>query len=253
MKKLILYLILTFGIQSTFADCASSGMRFFPQQKKISLNSMFIIEGYESSVKTIEGFRSRRVFLQSSQGDLVELNLLQILKGQMRLAQAIFKPVQELQPNTTYFLKYSDQTDNETNEMMQWNSEKNEREKVYWETTDKKKNPLLNSDLSIEYEKLEVIHFGCGPSANAIFNLINRADSETWFKTEVVDLSTDTNTIYYIKEWYGKVNVGHGMCFGAFTFNREAKYKVRFTPMNNDGEILTTSNWIFFDSPFVNN
>ena len=252
MKKIIFLLLLSCGIKTALADCSSNGMYFFPETKEISLNSMFIIEGYAFSQKTINSFKERTIYLESENGELIELNLQEILKGQMELTQAIFCPVSELKPNTTYFLKYSDQTENEEREMMQYNREKKEREKVYWKTTDKKAIETLNSNLNIEFENTEVVHYGCGPSANAIFNVKNKSESEIWYKTEVVDLSTNDIKTYYIKEWNGKLNVGHGMCSGAFTYSNKGKYKVRFTPMNIDGKSLKTTDWTTFESPFMN-
>ena len=252
MKKIIFLLLLSCGIKTALADCSSNGMYFFPETKEISLNSMFIIEGYAFSQKTINSFKERTIYLESENGELIELNLQEILKGQMELTQAIFCPVSELKPNTTYFLKYSDQTENEEREMMQYNREKKEREKVYWKTTDKKAIETLNSNLNIEFENTEVVHYGCGPSANAIFNVKNKSESEIWYKTEVVDLGTNDKKIYYIKEWNGKLNVGHGMCSGAFIYNNKGKYKVRFTPMNTDGKSLKTTDWKTFESPFMN-
>ena len=252
MKKIIFLLLLSCGIKTALADCSSNGMYFFPETKEISLNSMFIIEGYAFSQKTINSFKERTIYLESENGELIELNLQEILKGQMELTQAIFCPTSELKPNTTYFLKYSDQTENEEREMMQYNREKKEREKVYWKTTDKKAIETLNSNLNIEFENTEVVHYGCGPSANAIFNVKNKSESEIWYKTEVVDLGTNDKKIYYIKEWNGKLNVGHGMCSGAFIYNNKGKYKVRFTPMNTDGKSLKTTDWKTFESPFMN-
>lgn len=252
MKKIILLLLLTFGIKTAFADCAMSAMYFFPETKEISLNSKFIIQGYAYSQKTINSFKNRKVYLESESGELIELNLEEFYTGQMQLTQAIFCPTSELKPNTKYFLKYSDQTENEEREMKQYNREKEEREKVYWKTTDKKELETLNSNLNVEFEETEVVHYGCGPSANAIFNVKNKSESEIWYKTEVVDLSTNNKKVFYIKEWNGKLNVGHGMCAGAFTYKNKGKYKVRFTPMNTDGKSIKTTDWTTFESPFMN-
>jgi hypothetical protein len=256
MKKIILFLFLTFGIKSAYADCfmcASSGMQFYPSTKEISLNSMFIIQGYAFSQKTINSFKNRNIYLESENGELIKLNLQEILKGQMQLTQAIFLPVSKLKSNTTYFLKYSKQTENEEREMMQYSREKKKREKIYWKTTNKKSIVAMNSNLIVEFEKTEVIHYGCGPSVNAIFKVKNKSKSEIWYKTEVVNLNTNNKKVFYIKEWNGKLNVGHGMCSGAFTYNDKGKYKVRFTPMNTDGKSLKPTNWKTFESPFMNN
>ena len=85
-----------------------------------------------------------------------------------------------------------------------------------------------------------------------IFKVKNKSDSEIWYKTEVVELSTNETKVFYIKEWNGKLNVGHGMCAGAFTYTNKGKYKVRFTPMNTDGKSLKTTDWTTFESPFMN-
>lgn len=252
MKKITFLLLMTFGINSAFADCGMSGMSFFPETKEISLNSIFIIQGYAFSQKTINTFKDRTIFLESESGEIIELNVQEILKGQMELTQAILCPLTELKPNTKYYLKYSNQTERESNEMRHWNSDKKEYEKVYWKTTDKKSIENLNSNLTLEFEKTNVIHYGCGPEANAIFNVKNKSESEIWYKTEVVDLSTNKTNVFYIKEWNGKLNVGHGMCAGAFTYNNKGKYKVRFTPMNTDGKSIKTTNWTIFESPFMN-
>jgi hypothetical protein len=254
MKKITLFLFLTLGINSAYADCfmcASNAMKFFPSTKEISLNSAFIIEGYAFSQGTINSFKNRVIYLESKNGELVELNLQEILKGQMQLTQAILRPVSELKSNTTYFLKYSDQTEKEGREMFQYNRESKEREKVYWKTTEKKSIVDLNSNLDIKFEKTEVKHYGCGPSVRAIFNVKNKSESEIWYRTEFVDLNTNKKKVFYIKEWNGKLNVGHGMCSGAFTYSNKGTYKVRFTPMNIDGKSLKTTDWKSFESPFM--
>jgi hypothetical protein len=213
---------------------------------------MFIIEGYTMSQKTIESFKKRAIFLESKNGETVELILQQILKGQMSLTQAIFKPKEELKPYTAYSLKFSNPSESEKREMLKWNAETKKNEPVYWKTSTIKNQNLLSSNLKIDFDKTEVIHYGCGPSSNAIFKVKNKKASEIWFKTEVIDLSTNTKTTYFIREWQGNLNVGHGMCSGAFTFNGKGKYKVRFTPMTTDGKMNKKTKWITFENPFNN-
>ncbi len=251
MKKILLVFVLIIGIKSVFAECSSDGMYFFPATKEISLNSMFIIEGYAYSQETVESFRNRKVYLEDKEGQLIELILQTILKGEMELTQAIFKPEKELKRNTIYFLKYANQTEHESLEMQRYNIEKDEMEKVYWQTTDKKSMAELNTDLSIEFEKTEVQFFGCGPEANAVFGVKNKPNAEIWYKTEVIEIEINKKNIYYLWEWDGKLWVGHGMCSGAFIFQDKGRYKVRFTPMNTDGKSLATTGWTVFESPFT--
>lgn len=250
MKKSLLILLVIFHFKSAYSDCISCGGRgieFFPKQKEISSNSMFIIQGYGSSQNTINSFENRRVYLESEIGEIIELNLYEILKGQMKLTQAIFFPASELKSNTKYFLKYPSQNQIE---IIQYNREKEERKKAYWKTTDKKLDNSLNSNLNIEFTTTKVNLYGSGHSVNAIFNIKNKSKSEIWYKTELVEIATNKKTIYYIKEWNKTLNIGHEMCSGAFTYNKKGKYKVRFTPMNIDGKSLKTTDWTYFNSPF---
>ena len=250
MKKIIFLLLMTFGIQTVFAECTSRGMKFFPSKKEISLNSMFIIQGYADSEKTVNSFKHRTVYLESEQGELIELKLQEILKGEMLITQAIFNPVSILKPNTIYFLKYTDQTEDEVKEKMRYNGKRDDR--VFWKTTDKISVDELNPNLALEFERTEVEHYGCGPEANAIFKIKNKPEAEVWYKTEVIEMKTHKKVVYYIKESNGTLNVGHGMCSGAFEFKRKGKYKVRFTAMNIDGKSLKKTDWRTFDSPFMN-
>lgn len=250
MKRLFFLLIVILGIHSAYGKCAMSGMQFYPDQNEISLNSLFIIEGYAISQKTVESFKDRKVFLESDDGDEVELELLEIRQGQMQLMQAIFRPTSKLKPNTVYRPKYENQSEGESIEMKRWNSEKNESEPVQWKTSSREKKSKLNPNLALEFEKNELKHYGCGPASYAIFDIKNANESEVWYKTEVAEIETNTSTTFYLFERFGQVSVGHGMCAGGFTFQESHKYKVRFTPMNSDGESLETTDWIPFDSPY---
>ena len=253
MKKILLLFTLVFSSSIAKADCSSNGLYFYPVQKEISLNSIFIIEGYYNSQKIIEAFDTRPIYLVTEKGETIQLVLQNIYVGQMQLTQAVFKPVKALNPNTKYYLQYSNQTKTEATQLEKWNSIKKKKERVYWITTEEKTNKPLNSNLTIEYKKTDIAFYGCGPAAYAVFSIINKPDNEIWYKTEVIDLSTSKSSIYLIKSGDGTLSVGHGMCSGSFTFNQTGKYKVRFTPMNSDGKTLNTTNWIAFNSPFMNN
>jgi hypothetical protein len=71
-------------------------------------------------------------------------------------------------------------------------------------------------------------------------------------KTEVVEIATNTRTSFYLMSYENKLDVGHGMCSGAFTYKNSGKYKVRFLPMNIDGKELQPSDWTTFESPHIN-
>lgn len=252
MKKLILFIIIILNVNFSFADCSSSGMQFFPMNKTISLNPMFIIQGYYYSQQTVKSFENRNVFLINENGEKINLKLIKIVKGQMSLTQAVFKVENTLKPKTKYFIRYSNETASEINERKKYNSINNKSEEIFWETSENENKELLNPNLKLKFDKTEIIHYGCGPSANAIFEVNNSSKSETWFKTEVIEISTNSKTTFYLTSHENKINVGHGMCSGAFTYKKNTKYKVRFTAMNIDGKELKPTEWTTFESPFNN-
>lgn len=252
MKKILLSLIFILAIKSVHAECSETGMWFYPNKKEINLNSIFMIEGYSLSQKTINSFKTRDVFLEDKNGDLVKLELLEILKGEMRLTQALFKPLTNLKPCQTYYLKYSNQTKIETEEIKRYNLETNLYEEVYWVTKENDLNSSINPNLSIEFSETEVMYFGCGPSANANFYIDSNTENEFLYKTELIEISTNKKAIYYLKDWEGIISVGHDMCSGPFKFKKESKYKVRFSPVNFRGKQLKSTKWIIFNSPFIN-
>ena len=252
MKKLILFAVIILNVNFSFADCSSSGMQFFPMNKNISLNPMFIIEGYAYSQQTVESFKNRNVYLIDENGEKINLKLIEIIKGQMSLTQAVFKVESQLKPKTKYFIRYTNETVSEISERKKYNSNINKSEEIFWETNENENTELLNPNLKLKFDKTNVIHYGCGPSANAIFEVSNSSKSETWFKTEVLEISTNTTTTFYLTSYENKINVGHGMCSGAFTFKNNGKYKVRFTAMNTDGKELESTEWTTFESPFKN-
>lgn len=253
MKNTFLIIILLFAIQQASAECAMSGITYYPDQSTISQNPMFIVEGYSFSQKVIKSFENdRTAYLESEDGEKIDLVLREILIGQMGLTQAIFKPEKELKLNKKYFLKFTHLADKENyKELTRYNRETKKHEPVAWKVS-RKQTEELNENLELKFEQTDVQYYGCGPAAYAVFQPHNSSELEIWYEAEVYDEKTKTSTIYIIKTWEGKLQVGHGMCSGGFTFNKDGNYKVRFTPMNIDGKKLATTEWKSFESPFKN-
>ncbi len=230
-------------VNTLYSKCISEGFEYYPKTKEISLNPMFIIQGYYYSQKVILSFKNQKVYLLSENGEEVVLNLQEILKGDYYLTQAIFKPAKELKPNTKYYLKYESLSkDSES-----WNSDMRDKlENLYWQTADKKTVDPLSPNLEITFEKTEYQEYDCGDASWAIFNLKNTRKEEIWCKTELIDKETNVKTVFYIGAENDKIRVGKGMCSGAFNFVPKRKYKVCFTPMNTDGKVLKTTKWFHF-------
>lgn len=253
MKRLFLILLALIYSTHTFAECGMSGLSIYPKTKEISQSSLFLIEGYLMDQELVRSFMAEgKAFLETVDGERVELILEEILEGQMALTQALFRPNQELKLNETYFLKFSNVEDLERyHELTQYNPDKGERERVAWTVT-KSKMKRIPKKMNLFFENTTVEYYGCGPAAYAFFDPENSGDEEIWFRTELHDKSNNSSRTYILTEWLGKIAVGHGMCSGGFRFNNEGEYKVRFTAMNIDGKKASVTPWNTFESPYKN-
>jgi hypothetical protein len=250
MKNFIIYIIFPLFFTDCFADCGDRGMRFLPLKKEISLNSIFIIEGYLNSQVTVKSFKNRNVFLKSENEILITLNLIEILESKY-VSQAVFKANQVLLPNTKYELFIPNLTEMEKIEMSEYNSFSKKNEPIHWQTTNLFEQNGIDSSLKIVYNKNEVKSYGCGNSVKSVFDVRCNDNSEMFFKTELIEITTGEKTIMYLtKEDDGKIYVGKGMCGGPFIYKVNNKYKVRFVPTNTDGKTLEKTEWFEFKSPY---
>jgi len=252
MKKIFLLIILISQYclaNNDNLDCASNGLSFFPSEKEISLNSNFIIEGYAMSQKTIINLKDKMVYLEDKESNKIHLEIIEILKGEMNLTQAILKPKNQLKPNTTYFLRISNLNEIDKDELYKWNYNTNEKEPISWKTKNIIFSDLINENLEIEYSKNEATLYGCGPAIYSIFEVKNSPNIEVWYRTEVVNIKTNIKTTYILINYKTELKVGHGMCSGAFRFLEKSEYKLRFTPMNTDGKMNITTKWKKIKNP----
>ncbi len=252
MRNTILLLIALINFNLAFSKCRASEINFYPLKKEISLNPIFIIEGYGNAQEKIKSFEERKVFLESEHGDLIELKLVEVLVGEKKLMQAIFKPVISLKKNTTYYLSYDNQTKEEKKfELVRWTYSPTKRERVQWRTSNLSKNKSLSKSVNFIYSGNTFSDYDHTESANAKFLIKAELSPIYWVKTEVVSTKTNESTIYYlyVNETDEELRIGHNICSGAFSYNSKGRYKVRFTPMNLDGKSTLTTEWFLYDNP----
>lgn len=232
MKKLLILVFITFYGFSLFAKCGMSGIWVFPNGNEIAKNSMFVIEGYAMSQKTIKRLEYGNQAFLESENHIVKLNLKDIYVGGFGLTQAILKLEEDLIVGNEYTLKI-DSLSRYDNLYKRDAYGKPISWKVKNETDTKK--PFWKSEIRPKLLNTSYIKFGCGPEVFAHFQVKINDASETLVKTEVMNLKTKESTIYYLNSRDGKISVGHGMCSGAFALNKNGKYQVRFDLMDASG------------------
>ncbi|MEO9952321.1 hypothetical protein [Nonlabens sp.] len=250
MKNIACFLILVISIQLSRADCSAHELNSYPDQGELLLNSMLIMEGYAMDQKLIMGLEDSYLYLKDSEGFIIDLHLQEILKGQYGLTQAIFYPCKSLQLNENYKLVYSDQNDNNIKVLGKKIGFKN----FSWKAVKGKSKKIGDSELEIKFESNSFMDLGCGSAEFACFKILKDDQYIKWYRTEVVNLKTNESSSYYLKSKDATLIVGHGMCAGAFSFEAKTCYKVQFTPVTNQGELLESAEWIEFESPnYANN
>lgn len=242
MKKSLILVFVFFYSISLFAKCGNSGIRVFPKSEEISTNSQFMIEGFAMSQQIIRNLNKENSIYLESNSHIVKLKVVEIREGEFRLTQAILKLDENLKQGEEYALKI-DGLKNKVS-MYKYNQY---GKKVSWRVNDSidKKKPFWKSYPKLIEKTYE--RFGCGPAIYATFGLEIEDKSETLVKTEVMDLETNKTTIYYLQSKEGKLDVGHGMCSGAFGYKNNGKYKVRFNLLDASGNSLEKwTGWINF-------
>ncbi len=252
MKTLITIILCLFTSEIVFADCTSRGVWVFPQTETIKQNSWVILEGYAYSQKIITDLNSKYPIYLEAEGHKVKLLVKDTCKGMFELSQAILVPQEKLISGKKYQLKIDNLNEDDKELLTRWNSKTRESEAIIWEVTEGTDSNVPEFLSQPELIDKRTIHYGCGPAIYADFKLKIKDESITLFKTELVDLETGQSNTYYL--YFDKPNVisvGHGMCSGAFDYQKGKKYRIRFRPMDICGnESKTWTNWVEFDSPF---
>lgn len=250
--RILLTIALTLGtLGHVFADCAGSGLWAYPQTETIKQNSMIVLTGYYSSQKIVTSLNDKYPIYLESEGHKVKLNVVNTYEGMFALTQAILQPEEKLIAGKTYQLKIDKLSEMETGLVSIWNSDRGKAEPIAWKVEDSIDTEVPELLSQPELVDKRITHFGCGPAIYADFKIQTKDESALLIKTELVDVNTGTSTIYYLNfDDVEILNVGHGMCSGAFDYKADGKYKIRFSLMDICGnENKEWTAWIAFDSP----
>ena len=248
MKKLLLIIAGLFLTASVYADCAWTGLWVFPNGQTIKQNSIFILDGYLESQKVIlELNRKYNIYLMSGQKK-VKLLVAETCVGQFELTQAVLRPETELVAGLEYTMVIDSLPQYES--IKKYNYTTHKYEPLTYKVIAEKdmEKPQLSARPKELKKSLE--YFGCGPAIYVVFSNPAKDKSDIIVKTTVKSLKTGKETTYYVKPDGDKINVGHGMCSGAFEFDDGNKYEVAFSFMDSSGNLTAwTGKRIKFTRP----
>ncbi len=246
MKKLLLLIFISIFSFSLFGKCGSSGIWVFPNGDEISKKSIIMIEGYATSQELIKNLKEGNQVYLKSKNHTVKLKVEGVYEGNFNLTQAILVPEEDLIVGDEYSLQM------DTKKLIIPIHKVGKYGKpVSWKVKSEIDNekPNWSSGIRPKLINTSYTRYGCGPAIYAHFNVKINDQSETLVKTEVMNLETKNSTTYYLISKDGKLDVGHGMCSGAFAFRKNGGYKVRFDLMDISGNSFGRwSEWTKIDN-----
>lgn len=244
MKRIILLLIILTINFSAKAMCGWAGISVWPTQQNISINSIFIIEGFSQSQELIRQLNKKNKIYLKCNSEIIPIKVLKILEGQYSVTQAILKPVKELTNGKTYELQIDSLGV----------FDKDEYKVVKWTVNSLSDNerPIWNCEPTFKGQSFT--SYGCGPAKYVNFCGSFKDNSPTVIYAKVFDKKNKTSSDYFITSEHNKISLGHGMCSGEFSFDKETNYEVQFGLMDASGnENLELTESINFTSPTKDN
>lgn len=104
MKRIVTLVLLLIISKLVTADCGSRGIYCLNSTPIINSNGMIIVEFYNRSQLIVPFLYYRCPIYLKSKSSVVPLSIIEVLKGEMNVTQAVLKPRIKLLPNEIYTL-----------------------------------------------------------------------------------------------------------------------------------------------------
>jgi hypothetical protein len=232
MPKVLLFLIILLKTTIAQADCIMGSISCWPTKSTINRNSLIIIECYGYNQKDVSKLSNpNQVFLKSG-NEMAYLKILEIHKGEFEITQIILQPEKPLTPGKEYELRI---VLNKEQSISRYNPDTRKYEPTKWKVNNQidKVRPEWISMPVISSTTIKV--YGCGPEKWVNFNFASSDSSNLLVKATVRSIKTNTQTVYFIESDNHQIKIGHGMCSGAFHFDKGDEYEVVFTLVDESG------------------
>lgn len=230
MKYLLFFIIGFITCFGAKAECSAEGISFYPAGKHITPASVFVIEGYFNSQSQIHKIGKDVLLYLSAGNGRIQLKVADLCISDFYLTQAILKPETNLEPGKEYSLEVVS-----LNKKEPLNQYLLSNEKYKVEIPGKAVDLKFNAPPEI-FSK-NYVPYGCGPAKSVNFNL-NTNLLPALVKATLTNKKNGNATSYYLKpNEFGILEIGHGMCSGAFTFYPGEEYTIRFDLVDSQGNI----------------
>jgi hypothetical protein len=168
------------------------------------------------------------------------------------IEQVLLRPKEALKAGERYRLRIPDiGKEREKQLLISYDDEEGKREWIAWYVRSEKDQRAPEWEEWPEHTGNSYEELGCGPSIKAIFQMDAEDASEIWVRVELKALKTGRTDRYILSLGDdGRLEVGHGMCSGAFSFLEDSEYEARFKLLDASANANEQwSEWIPFDNP----
>jgi hypothetical protein len=247
--KIILFLFLSLIINSNLsAKCGSSGISCLNKNFNLDKNGLIILEFYEISQTLVKDLNKKYpVYLQSNSGN-VTLQVIEVLKGEMKLTQVILKPIKPLIINQYYLFKIDNLPQYESLPKI-YNEKSKTSIPLNFKAAQSKNVNAPSFKIAPTFLKESLTEYGCGPEELVHFNVKANRTIDLFVRTTVKNKKTGKTTVFILPLENEIVKVGHGMCSGAFSLAYGQSFEVCFQLLGLFGRKSIISKPIAFSIP----
>ncbi len=238
LKSLFLMFFLTFFAYQIKADCFGNGFMAFVLQNDSKQMPIIVLQGYAGSQPVIFELNKKYPIYLKNGKNKIKLIVKEINVGQFMLTQAILMAEEKLVIGQEYLVIIDNLSEEQKLNRFDTKMPANQVTKfVAGAGKDMNKDAKKLFASSPKEVSKDFVMFGCGPAMHITFDLTNKnatvitaspETTEVLVKTTVKDLKTGKETTYYLPTSNNQISIGHGMCEGAFVFDSESEYEVKF-------------------------
>ncbi len=237
LKSLFLMLFLTSFVHQMKADCFDDGFMSFVVQNDSKQMPIIVFQGYAGSQPVIFELNKKYPIYLKNGKKKIKLIVKEINIGQFMLTQAILMPEEKLVIGQEYVVLIDNLSEEQKLNRFDEKMPANQVTKfVAGAGKDMNKDTKKLFASNPKEVSKDFTMFGCGPAMHVTFDLTNKNASnaaieitEILVKTTVKNLKTGKESTYYLQTYNNQISIGHGMCEGAFAFDGESEYEVKFS------------------------
>lgn len=231
------------------ADCAGSGIYFWPADYSLTPNSFIVVTGYASSEELVLGLGTKYEVFLENKSEKIKLVPVQTEVGGFHLSQIALKPEKELALGSSYQYVVYGADDNSFLDQV-YNYTKGKREPVFFNVSKKPETIPPAWIKKPEFVKSEYIPFGCGPGKWIKYHFQIEETSNFLFRINLTHVINKSSVTFSITAEEGFLLIGHGMCSGAFEFIDGDNYEFTVDLIDECGNVtLWTDDPVQFTAP----